>query len=188
VRVIVTRAGIEVRGRTDKAQLPPGLEAAVRARIPHHQELLDYFTEYRGKELPEEWSVTFYGEGYGAGIQRGGIYRPDKAWRCFDLLLGESWWTDDDEMRRVCGELNIPTVAHLQNLEGWEIPEDRGDLEYLMGGGDSVVAFAENHGTLTQAEGIVAKPHHVLLDKHGQRVMWKLTFREFDAIERKVAA
>ena len=58
VRAIVTLDGITVKGRTDKAQLPPGLDDAVRAALPIHSHLVAYFTQYRGQELPAEWSAT----------------------------------------------------------------------------------------------------------------------------------
>src|SRR3712207_1443623 len=65
IRVIITTVGIEIKGRTDKAELPKGLPEAVLAALPSHARLLEYFTTYRGKDLDETWSVTFYGEGYG---------------------------------------------------------------------------------------------------------------------------
>ena len=183
VRAIVTLDGITVKGRTDKANLPPGLEDAVRAALPGHAELVAYFTEYRGRELPPEWSVTFYGEGYGAGIQKGGDYSATKRFRVFDLLLGESWWLDDDDMRAICAKLGIPTVPHLGYT--FAIPDDEHGLdEFFAFGGyrdsaGSRVAFLDSAKVGVKPEGIVAKPQHVLLDRHGERVMWKLTYREF---------
>ncbi len=177
IRAIVTRSGIEIKGRTDKADLPKGLPEAVLAALPGHDRLIGYFTQYRGQELPEEWSVTFYGEGYGAGIQKGGVYSETKRFRVFDLLLGESWWTDDGEMRRICDELNIPTAPFLKYADLTEMPGTRDDLIQVIP--HSIVATEDRGVENVMAEGIVAKPLHVLLDRHGDRVMWKLTFREF---------
>ncbi len=173
VRVVCTLNGVEIKGRTDNANLHPELIAHVTAIFPHAK-IVDYFRCYRGKDLAPEWSVTFYGEGYGAGIQKGGIYNKQKRFRCFDLMLGEFWWVDDSEMRRVCGDLNIPTVPHLGHIT--TVPTTKSELEALIPW--SYVGESEN-GNRVQAEGIVAKPEHVLLDRHGSRVMWKLTFREF---------
>jgi hypothetical protein len=176
IRAIVTLDGITVKGRTDKAELPPGLEDAVRAALPSHARLVEFFTEYRSKELPIDWSVTFYGEGYGAGIQKGGDYSATKRFRVFDLMLGEKW-TDDADMRSVCFNLDIPVVPFL----GWtdSLPDTREGLDELFFGHGSKVAFEDSGKIGVQPEGIVAKPRHVLLDKHGDRVMWKLTYREF---------
>ncbi len=183
IRVIVTKGGIEVRGRTDKAELNHDLIKAILAIFPSHERLLEYFTEYRGQELPEEWSVTFYGEGYGAGIQSGGHYSDTKRFRCFDLLLGESWWTDDDEMRRVCDELGIPTAPWLAVTPN--LPKTREELIEIIP--FSQVALEDRGVSDVPAEGIVAKPLHVLLNRHKDRVMWKITLREWGKDTRTVA-
>ena len=183
IRVIVTLAGIEIRGRTDNATIHPELIKAIEALFDHGK-LIEYFTAYRGKDLPEQWSVTFYGEGYGAGIQKGGCYSDVKRFRCFDLLLGESWWTSDIEMRRICAVLNIPVAPFLGNF-CW-IPESRTALLEMFPNGMSVVAFEDIGRDDVLPEGVVAKPLVPLFDTHGDRVMWKLTFREFDKQPRNV--
>lgn len=183
IRIIVTKGGIEIRGRTDKAQLNQDLVKVILAIFPSHERLLEYFTEYRGQELPDEWSVTFYGEGYGAGIQAGGSYSDTKRFRCFDLLLGESWWTDDDEMRRVCDELSIPTVPCLAVSPN--LPKTREELAEIIP--FSHVAYEDRGVSYILAEGIVAKPLHVLLNRHKDRVMWKITFREWEKDTRTAA-
>lgn len=175
IRVIVTKGGIEIRGRTDNATLNQGLIEAILAIFPSHERLLEYFTAYRGQELPDEWSITLYGEGYGAGIQKGATYSETKRFRCFDLLLGESWWTDDDEMRRVCDELHIPTAPWLAVTP--HLPKTREELAAIIP--FSHVASEDRGVTDVPAEGIVAKPLHVLLNRHHDRVVWKLTYREF---------
>lgn len=179
IRVIVTLEGIAVKGRTDKADLPPGLEDAVRAALPRHAELVAFFTEYRGKELPPEWSVTFYGEGYGAGIQKGGGYSDVKRFRVFDLLLGESWWLDDGDMRAICHKLKIPVAPFIGWVRPNAIPSTAADLDTFFTSHGSFVALEDSGRPGVKPEGIVAKPIHVLLDRHGNRVMWKLTYREF---------
>lgn len=176
VRAIVTLEGITIKGRTDKADLPPGLEDAVRATLPTHAELVAFFTEYRGKELPAEWSVTFYGEGYGAGIQKGGDYSHVKRFRVFDLMLGASW-IDDADMRAICHRLNIPVAPFLGFAN--HIPKTEADLNAFYTSSGSFVALQDSGRPGVRPEGIVAKPVHVLLDKYGNRVMWKLTYREF---------
>ena len=173
IRVIFTLNGFEVRGRTDNAQIHPHLVDAVKALFDH-EKTVAYFREYRGQDLPANWSVTFYGEGYGAGIQKGAIYSPTKRFRCFDVMLGEDWWVDDDEMRRICANLGVPVVPLLGYFDS--IPVTKEDLQQLIP--FSLVAQAEAFHTV-QAEGVVAKPTVVLLDRHGDRVVWKLTFREF---------
>jgi len=173
IRVIFTLSGFEVRGRSDNAQIHPHLVDAVK-NLFDHDKVVSYFRAYRGQDLPENWSVTFYGEGYGAGVQKGAMYSASKRFRCFDLMLGEDWWVDDDEMRRVCSDIDIPTAPHLGYFDS--IPVTLADLKQLIP--FSLVAQCEA-GHEVMAEGVVAKPTVVLLDRHGDRIVWKLTFREF---------
>lgn len=174
IRVIITLKGVKVRGRTDKTDLKQDLIAYILSLFPH-QKVVEYFQAYRGQALHEDWSVTFYGEGYGAGIQKGSVYAPDKRFRCFDLMLGEGWWVDDSEMRKVCHDLGVPTAPYLGMID-W-IPETNEDLLLLIP--NSIVAVEDRGVADVLAEGIVAKPLVVLKDRHGDRIVWKLTFREF---------
>lgn len=183
IRAIVTRDGITIKGRTDAAQIPSGLEEAVLAALPAHESLINYFREYGGRVDEDDWSVTFYGEGYGAGIQKGGVYSDTKRFRVFDLILGEKTWVDDDEMRRVCQELAIPVVPFITYVSDLPVTED--DLTKLLP--HSIVAIEDKGDSTVTPEGIVAKPVHVLLDKYGDRVMWKLTHREWDKIRQEAA-
>ncbi len=176
IRVTVTLDDMVVKGRTDKAELPKGLEDAVRASFPEHAALLDYFAG--GKPdgtLSDDWNVTFYGEGYGAGIQKAGKeYSATKRFRCFDLLYGGKHWAADYTMREVCADLGIPTAPWLGVLTF--IPDRREELTRAFP--ESRVA-REERDAFFEGEGIVAKPERVLLDARGDRVMWKLCYREF---------
>jgi hypothetical protein len=181
IRAIVTASGIEVRGRTDAAQIPPVLKDAVLGALPAHEKLLSYFREYGGRVDEEGWSVTFYGEGYGPGIQKGASYSNEKRFRVFDLMLGDKTWVDDGEMRRVCRELGIPTAPHLGYAQ--RLPQTYDELKAWIP--QSVVAVEDRDADGVEAEGIVAKPEHVLLDKYGDRVVWKLTLREWSKLRSK---
>jgi len=174
IRVTYTHEGKRIGGRTDKATLNSTIIEAVDLATPSLQEALDYFSVYRGGELHADWSVTFYGEAYGPGIQKGGTYSESKKFRAFDLLLGaENWWLNPEEFYAVCATLEIPTVPYLGNID--YIPTDRSGVIGILS--TSLVA-KEDSGQTTEPEGIVARPLHTLLDKHGDRVMWKLCLRD----------
>lgn len=176
IRVIVTTAGIEVRGRTDNAQFSADTIPAILGCFPDHATLLDFFTTMRARPLDDEWNVCFYGEAYGPGIgKHGGQYSPVKRFRCFDLKLG-LFWTSDDEMREACAVLGIPVVPLLIRSYS-DAPYSRALLESIVT--MSEVACQDGGDPQTIAEGIVAKPLNVLLDRYGNRIMWKMTFREF---------
>lgn len=178
VRVIYTPEGRDIRGRTDNATLHPHLIKAVDDIMPPLEEVMNHFL---GMNDPKEtWRVTFYGEGYGAGIQKnGGRYSQTKRFRCFDIRFGtDNWWLDDDEMRDACQRLGVPTVPILAEGMDAFIPLTRADLFSVAP--FSIVAKEEGDSPLeVEPEGIVAKPMRSLFDKHGNRVMWKLTYREF---------
>jgi hypothetical protein len=53
--------------------------------------------------------VTVYGEGYGAGIQTGAVYRPDQAVIVFDVKTG-AWWLAREDVADVAGKLGLDVV------------------------------------------------------------------------------
>lgn len=189
IRVIYTLDGYQVKGRSDNAQIPNDLIQNIGTLFPPHESVVQYFRDYRGKDLPDSWSVTFYGEGYGPGIQaKGKEYSTKKGFRCFDLLLGEGLWVDDSEMRRVCADLDIP-VAPFLGIWSWDssqplfsnvLPYSYASLEEILP--FSYVALEDRGVRDVEAEGIVAKPLVQLFDTRGERVVWKLTFREFSRV------
>ena len=172
IRAIVTANGVEVRGRSDNANLPGDLVAHVKSLFTPEAVILK-FPEI--SDIPD-WTVTFYGEGYGAGIQKGGGYSATKKFRCFDICLGERDWLSGSAMRFICWELKVPRVPAL-GLIKW-VPRTLEDLTEILP--ESIVALEDRQATDIPAEGIVAKPSEVLYDSRGNRVMWKLTFREFN--------
>lgn len=169
----------EIKGRTDKAQLPPDLPARVRDEFKS-PDLHSYFgiTE----DVPR--TVTLYGEGYGPGIQKsGGLYRASKGFILFDVRMGNAergYWLDFAEVINAAEALGLNIVPVVGTLYSDDIPQERDALCYYLP--RSFVAEQER-----EAEGIVARPVHELQDKFGNRVMWKLTFRDFPC-EEAVAA
>jgi hypothetical protein len=171
IRIIISNNGVEVRGRTDKAELKQDLVLHCKSLIT--AEVIDKIKNYFNI-TQEEWTVTLYGEGYGAGIQTGGIYRRDKAFICFDILRGDSQWLNPFDVTSLCTNLNIETVPLLALVE--TIPQSKEELLDLLP--YSFVA-RQHTGKEVMGEGIVARPLEILFDKWGNRIMWKLTFREF---------
>src|SRR5690606_38480770 len=82
IRVIYRPDGMVIKGRTDRAQLHPDLLAAIESTMPSWEQVNEVFG------LGTARTVTFYGEGYGAGIQKkGSQYRPDKGFILFDIRI-----------------------------------------------------------------------------------------------------
>lgn len=167
IRVIITQEGIEIKGRTDRAEIPQDLEAHIRSVIDE-EAILALRAKIPDKE---EYTITLYGEGYGDNIQKGKNYREDKAFICFDILYGETGWLNPAEVEFYCGKASIPCVPIVGTID--TIPRTREDLTNIMPN-----SFVSNK-TGIMVEGIVARPREIMYDVNLERIMWKLCFRDF---------
>jgi hypothetical protein len=116
--------------------------------------------------------VVLYGEGYGAGIQKGGQYRSDKAFRMFDVLIGGKWWLDWCKVQILADRLGIKTAPYLGS---WTLDEI---IQRVKAGVPSIVSVEESDN-FSIAEGVVARPIETLFDKRGQRLILKLKTKDF---------
>lgn len=89
-------------GRTDDAQIPTKLLTVLQDLVS--EEMLE---QKFGAE-----PVTLYGEGYGAGIQRGGVYRPDMSFVLFDVRIGD-WWLLRENVLDVGRALGLDVVPEV---------------------------------------------------------------------------
>lgn len=184
IRVIVTQAGIQVKGRSDNATLPPGLDGVIRELFPFDKVIAHFKEGKPNAVLADDWCVTFYGEGYGAGIKgsQPTNYRDPKNgkfFRCFDVCYGENHWASPAETIKVCSALSVPQAPTIGVLDA--IPTTKDDALAMLDAYArlSIVAYNEAD-TQIPAEGIVARPEYPLYDQWGHRVIWKLTRREFN--------
>ena len=163
IRIMLSAAGdVSFGGRSDNAQIHSGLL----------QHLINTFQSAKLKAAlwlnPEEpVEAALYGEGYGAGIQKGGgLYRPDKAFILFDVLIGGQRWLDRDAVEDIARRLEVPAVPYLGR---WQLS-------------DIVQAvrepFPSKIGT-AMAEGVVARPIETLFDKRMKRIIIKLKTKDF---------
>lgn len=158
---------IKIDGRTDRASIPGDLFRYMVDTFPVQavQDMMDL----KGAGWKK---VVLYGEGYGAGIQKGGCYRNDKAFRLFDVLVADKWWLDWKAVEQVAEVLGIKTAPYLGS---WTFDEI---IERVKVGVPSVVAKEESNQDVI-AEGIVARPIETLFDKKGNRVILKLKTKDF---------
>jgi ATP-dependent RNA circularization protein (DNA/RNA ligase family) len=163
IRVSWQDGGIAFGGRTDNAQLPADL-------LMH---LIDKFTPDAFEDVfPDSNNVVLYGEGYGAGIQKGGgDYRPDKGFILFDVLVrGEhnDWWLSYENVADIASKLDVPVVPCFGQLTLADA------TQFVKEGFQSVL----NNG-VKQAEGLVGRPIETLYDKKGARLIVKLKTKDF---------
>lgn len=149
-------------GRTDAAQLHAPLVAWLLEHCPHPvvAAAFDPGTE-----------AILFGEGYGAGIQKGGLYRPGPGFRLFDVLVivaGEDrWWLNWESVEDIAGKLCVPTVPVL--ARGVSVEEAVGMVRAAS------ITAKEDGGAGGQQEGIVARTEPLLMLRDGRRrLMWKL--------------
>lgn len=167
IRVMLSVAGeVSFGGRSNSAQIPGDLvQYLVRT---FQQDKLKAAMWLDG--TPTE--AVLYGEGYGPGIQKGGgLYRPDKAFILFDVLVGGKWWLDLAAVADIANKLGVDSVPWLGRLTLDEI------VEMVR------APFSSQLGTAT-AEGIVARPIETLFDKRGERLIIKLKTKDFVAGKR----
>lgn len=161
IRVMLSEAGeVSFGGRSNSAQIPGDLvQYLVRT---FQQDALKTAVWIDG---PVE--AILYGEGYGPGIQKGGgLYRADKAFILFDVLIGGKWWLDREAVDTVAQKLGIDVVPYLGRMTLDQI------VEHVR------TPFQSKLGTAI-AEGVVARPIETLFDKRMSRVIIKPKTKDF---------
>lgn len=164
IRVMWDGDYISFGGKTDNAQLHMDL---IRA-------LQDMFEGATGRKLfgetfptkdGEKAEVCFYGEGYGAGIQKGGVYREDKSFVLFDIKIGDLWLQrkDVEEIAKKFEIDIVPIVGEGTLAEGMDMVKKGIKSEW---------------GDFT-AEGIVARPKVEMRTRRGDRMITKIKHKDF---------
>lgn len=148
---------VEFGGRTDRAQIPAKLVTVLQNLFPE-----ELFEQQFG-----ETEVTLYGEGYGAGIQKGGgnYLSTGVSFVLFDVRVGE-WWLLREDVLDVSVKLGIGIVP-LVRLG--TIPEA---ISIVRSG------LSSQWGAFP-AEGLVGTTTAGLLDRAGNRIMVKIKAADF---------
>lgn len=157
-------AVVQFRGKTDRAQIPARLQARME----------EVFTPDKLESVLFDTSMILYGEGYGAGIQKGGRYCPDgQEFVLFDVLAATttgSVWLHPEDVAKIAGELGVEAVPLVM----------RGSLRHAI----NLVSlglrssWSDNIGPF-DAEGLVGTPRGGLLTRRGERIITKIKARDF---------
>lgn len=160
IRVMIDKAPfggkVTFGGRTDNAQLQASLVQKLQERFLPQQAALSV-------AFPN--GACFYGEGYGAGIQKGGNYRMDQDFVLFDIKIGD-FWLQRYDVDMIAGQFGLDVVP-------------------IIGGGSLpwMVEFArrgfKSHWGDFMAEGIVARPACELTTRNGTRIITKIKHLDF---------
>lgn len=158
IRCIWSPHSLRFGGKTDNAQI--------------HADLVRWLYENvsaaRMAEIFPDTEVVIYGEGYGAGIQKGGGYSSTKKFIVFDVLVGGKWWLSWENTCDVAGKLSLDVVPFIgeMSLEEATAMVQAGFYSRL---GDGTV----------RAEGLVGRTSEPLFDKKGARLIVKLKTKDF---------
>lgn len=162
IRIVIQPNGtILFGGRTNNSQIPPNLLSY----------LVQTFTlDTLRKGLHEQdVPIVLFGEGYGPDVQGGGDYRNNHpSFRLFDINIG-GLWLAPDQLSDIATDMGIPEAP---TLAIGSISTAFGLLSHR-----SVVADRDG-GKGRQVEGVVARTQYGLLNRLGQRIMWKLKFSD----------
>ena len=166
MRIMVDDGGesVHIGGRTDRAEIPG--------------DLLDHMARI-GEVLRTDslWhGSTFFGEGYGPGIQKGGgNYRNDKGFILFDILDPEGHWVDRDTVEDIADEVDISVVPRVQPISGMTLWNWYHEISAQAGIDDTASPLLPDGG----GEGVVLRPQTELVDGFGNRVIAKLKYKDF---------
>lgn len=163
---------VQIGGRTANAQIPADLIQWITQNIPPTK--MDGLFE---ENSSPGTCITLFGEGYGAGIQKGGRYREDKAFILFDVLIecdnseGQrmAYWQDEATVTEFAQKLGIRRVPILGY---WNLEEI---VRNVKAGLRSLCAADAD----ALAEGVVGKTLEPLFDRRGKRLILKLKTKDF---------
>ena len=158
IRCIWKDGKLTFGGKTDNAQMPADLVKWLYENVSAEKMAVIF----PGAE------AVIYGEGYGAGIQKGGDYSPTKKFIVFDVLVGGQWWLNWENTCDVAEKLGLEVVPFVGEMA----LEDA--AEFVRAGFKSKL----NDGK-AMAEGLVGRTAEPLFDKKGHRLIVKLKTKDF---------
>jgi len=147
-------------GRTDNAQLPSNLVTWLNNKFQTITTRNLFVTKFGEKQ------VTLYGEGYGAGIQKGGTYSKEQKFVLFDVTI--------DNLYLERG--NVIGIAELFEIEVVPILCE-GNLDELV---KYVKSKPKSNWGDFEIEGIVARPIIEMKNRFDERIIIKIKVRDFN--------
>lgn len=159
VRCIWREGKLTFAGKSDNAQMHPDLL----------KWLYEHVSAAKLEEIFPLEPVVIYGEGYGAGIQKGGDYSPEKKLIVFDVLVADHFWLSHENVCDVAQKLSLDVVPDFGEMTLEEA------TEMVRKGFKSRCAV----NAAKDAEGLVGRPLEALFDKKGARLIVKLKTKDF---------
>ena len=150
-------------GRTDNAQIPTFLLLYLQKTF--NEEM--FKSVFNGAK-----KVILFGEGYGAKIQNGGLYRDDAGFILFDVWLN-GWWLKQEDVKFTAEKLGISSVPVIgTKMTQTEI------IAYVKNQPKSLCANKER-----VVEGVVVRSNPLMLFRNGKPIMWKLKVKDYQKLK-----
>lgn len=160
IRIMWDGHKIKFGARTDDGQIPALLT----------NRLIELFVGEKNEQLFEqkfrETEVVLVGEGYGAKIQNGGLYKDTQDFILFDVMIAGNW-QPRESVEDIANYFNIDVVPIV--LEG-TIQEA---VDYVKAKPKSKIGTANS-------EGVVGRPLVEMQDRCGNRVIVKIKVKDFE--------
>lgn len=162
IRIIWDGYRVYFAGRTEKAQIPAELG----------NRLFELFGGGKNEQIFEQKfgniPITLYGEGYGKGIQSGGLYSDIQDFILFDVKINDNW-QERENVEKIAEYFGIKTVPIV-----------------LTGTLEDGVKFVKNKplSQITKKEylmeGIVGRTTKELKDRSSNRIIVKIKASDFE--------
>lgn len=149
-------------GKTDNALIPTNLVNWLKEYITSES--------FYGACLEDD--ICLYGEGYGAGIQKGGgLYSAEQKFILFDIKIGH-WWLKRDAIEDIAQKLALGVVPM--------VPYNPSLTEMIERVSSTGVGWmpVSSIGT-APVEGYVGTPLVPLFNRKGERIVTKVKYKDF---------
>lgn len=161
IRVYWDGYKVQYGGRTDNAQIPMRLINRLNELFGGEENAQLFEQKFGEKE------VTLFGEGYGAKIQNGGLYRSDVDFILFDVMIAGNYQAREsvEDIAKYFGIDIVPIVLEGTIQDG---------IDYVLNHRESIIGH--NGATL---EGVVGRTKVETLDRTGKRNIIKIKYKDF---------
>lgn len=168
IRLIWNGLSLKFGGRTDNAQLPNKLIANLTDHF--HGQFVPGAEMFDG--IFGSSPAVIYGEGYGAGIQKGGgNYFSDNQWFIvFDIKIG-NWYLERENVEDIAKKLGLDVVRQYASTTL------QGMIDFVSDG--MIVESAFNLPD-RKPEGYVGTPTVPLFNRKVERIITKIKYKDFE--------
>src|ERR1039458_702162 len=162
---------VEFRGRTDNAQFSKPLYDVINVLVLSPEFLEQAFTVLtRGKPVTEPITAILFGEGYGAGVQKGGAYRATPGFILYDVLIDNQWWMPRSAIQQIGEDLGLDVVPYVGRMTIHEA------IDLVRS------PYFKSYWPEAKPEGLVGVPAAPLFDRRHRRIVTKVKVRDFDYV------